>query len=250
MALENGEYIDLTDESMGSVQMGCLPLRIDFKAVLNLRGDDVLEVETSIEPSFINRIQYPDHKLDENRVYIQVTDNEAVGVETHIPFINVASITNSDNRLIKNLGSNVTSVSIIRLDSSGYGYNTKILKNIVLKADKIYLSDDYETMVLKQFNAFDTLGVPAKRSQNFNIYEGVELDNCSIDLSLHDERIQAGKNWLVWRTYYTDKNMLKLAQVTEEIHTVENLAKVGISAQTSASLSVLESQKADLINSK
>lgn len=247
MALENGEFVSLTDDTMGSVEVGLLPLRIDFGAVLNLRGDDVLEVETSIEPSFVNSGVYPDHKLDEAKTWIEVSGNEAVGVETHIPFIGVAALTNSDNRLIKNLGSNVTRVSIISLDSTGYGYNKKVIKNVTLKADKVYINDNFEQLVLKQFNAFDTLGAPQKRAQNFNIYGGTELDDCQIDLSLHEERIQPGKNWLVWRYFYTDKEMLKLAQVTTELHNVENLQKVGIKAETSAPVSTLQAQKAELL---
>jgi hypothetical protein len=247
MALENGEFVSMTDETMGNAEMGLLPLRVNFGAVLNLRGDDCLEVETSIEPSFINRVTYPNHRLDENRTFVMVTSNEAVGVETHIPFIQLSAITNSDNRIQKNLGSSVTSVSLISLDSTGFGYNKKIVKNVTLKADKIYLNDDFEALITKQFNAFDTLGVANKRAQNFNIYSGVELDQCSLDLSLHEDRVVAGKNWIVWRYFYTDASMLKLAQVTQELHTMENLAKVGVSVSGSASASTLQSQKTELL---
>ncbi len=244
MALETGDFVDLTDDSFGSAEMGSLPLQIDLGAVLNLRKSDVLEVEISVEPNFINSIAYPDHKLDENQTFIEVTANEAIGVETHIPFISMYALTNSDNRVVKNLGDNVTSVSIINLDRTGYGYNEKIVKNLTLNADKIYINDNFETLVLKQMNAYNNLSVAGKRSQNFNIYEGIELDKVTADLNLHNERIIAGKNFLMFRHFYTDSDILQLAKVTQEIHQIKGAAKVGV---TSKSTSGLQAQKESLI---
>nr|WP_319509393.1 hypothetical protein [uncultured Draconibacterium sp.] len=251
MAIENGSYVDLLRKPVSSAgpEIKLLPLVFDLGSILNLRRDDKLSVEVNMQTGFLTDNAVAED-IDENGTYIEVSSVEAVGKEYQIPMVKIIPIGVGENRIEETLGSNVQKISYVNTDIKTYYEDQRVIRNFSVQSDKLYITDNYEQLIAKQFARFDNLASASSRAQCFNIYDGIELDDCRIDMDLFGERITSGNNYIIYRTFYTDVTMQKLAQVTNEIHAVKNGAKVGMDVPVSKSLSSLEKEKEDLIKSR
>lgn len=234
-AKESGDWVDMTEvaDGVNAPEYGIIPLKVDFETHLNLRKDDRLEVALQIGSGILVDSSKP---VDVNGCHIDVSVSESVGIETHIPKIKVQALTSNDNEIDKGLGDNVTSITFLNMDKAGYKETNSIIKNVVVKGDKgVHLSDNYAQLVAKQILGFETLSDARKRGQSFRFYKGVELDECKLIVQTNNERITAGNNAIVYRTFHTDRKMVEIANLTQEKHNAEARAKLGFGAGSSVS---------------
>lgn len=245
MALENGDCVRLEPQliSGSGTESYLIPLKIDFKTILNLRNDDELLVECNMQKAFCTNAAL-DLVLVDGGTYVDVQPVEAVGKELYLPKIILKPLTSNDMRLDENLGNFVQSVTMINTDKTSFYAADSIIRSLTLKADKgVYIQDTYEQLVAKQIQAYDNLINASARSQNFRVYEGIELHDVRLGADLYNERIVAGKNYLAYRVYTTTPEAVELNATVEKLHAVENAAKVGIRANVGESVESLTNKK-------
>lgn len=220
------DFIALNGATSNKLKM--LPLAIDFGTVLNIKGDDRLDVELIVnQETFL----HPDTKNTENvdfgQCYIQMDKTEGIGLEYRTPSIMTKSISPGESRYPLSLGDNVERITFINtLKDGAYKIQESPLETVQLSSDKLSFSDNLKELLAKRAMMFQAPELANARNHSFSLHMGTELDSAQLDLGFNPQYVAGGENYIVYRTFKTSAKLISQAKRREEKHNAHDVAKI------------------------
>lgn len=198
--------------TVGTVEYNLVPLRFDFGGPLNLIDSDEFVLEWTLNTGFF----VAGSGINSSASYIQIDETETTEVEYFVPITRTKVIEGSQDNPTWELGDNIMQVNIFNYDKFDYLSTSQVIKNVSFKSDKVNKNDNIDELITKAISYYPTPAEAALRKQNFIIYEGKEeLDGVSLNLSLNSANVTSSKNYIAWRTFYTDDWLTTRAGVLE-----------------------------------
>ena len=201
------------------------PLMIDLKHCINVMNADVLELEVTLNDGWAG----PSATLA--GCYIDVDWRDTIGVETMIPIINSKSIKGGEERIKESLGGNVTSIALVNLEVApiftlGLDDVHAIFKSLAIITDKYRIDDTMDRMITRRYMQFDYNNIADTRWNTFVYVPHSDVDQTQLSCVLEPTLVNAGMNYIVWRSYHVDGHTIKRAHGLHKKHDERNAAKV------------------------
>jgi len=199
-----------------------IPLYFDFGGVINLKGSDTLSVELNLTNGATNATNVNSNST------MNFDFEQGIGYEFGTPYTESAVIQASQNSFSQSLGDNIGDIVLLQLDKTDYLAASQVLLSMSMKSDKYSPNKDYGELITDQAGDFETDATAATRLQSFCLYRKVEqaLNGCSVELTLNGNNVTANNNILVWRRYYTDMSLVKIASRRADKHANEFVQKL------------------------
>lgn len=198
--LLNGVVIQVGSAG-GGIDSYIVPLRFDFGGTINLIGDDEFILEWQLNSGFFSASA----NLNLNTCYISVDDAESSDIEYYVPITRSKVIEGSQDNPTYSLGDNIMNLMLVNYDKTGFNLADRVVKTLRLKSDKITKNDTFDELLTKAISYYTAPSEALVRNQNWIVYQGAEeLDNVELNLSLNSANVTSSKNYILWRTFYTD----------------------------------------------
>lgn len=183
-----------------------LPAVVQLGGILNLRGNDKLVLTIGVNNDAFDATT--------TNPYISVDSIQGIGLQFEIPTINAISIMTAESQVKQSLGDNVTSIMLVSNSISDL-----IVKNCRIYSDRYNSNEDVNVLKLKRIHALGSIenAEVIKRYSNFKFIEE-EVDQCRIEMELDPTLVAVGANYLVYRQYITDAEMINLAVSRKKDH--------------------------------
>lgn len=182
--------------------------------------------------------------LDTNSSFIEFEYIYSTDVELGTPYIETQAISPGESKKRFSLGDNVHSITFINLDKTSIISADQVLNNVSINAQGFSSNENYFELLCKRNDTFETRENSKGRSQSFELYNGEEIDNVTLDLQFVSTNVINGKCFVVVRRTYKDARLITLAQHSQDKKAHKMLSKVGV--QSSVNSSVIESNIAKL----
>jgi hypothetical protein len=197
-----------------------LPLTVDLGSPLNLMGDDLLAVQVTTKTGWYGTFSSSNSSLE-------VEDREAIGVEKVIPYIRSRALQATISRDQFSIGDNVISVTLLNTESNRTNTDAdKVFDSIILNSDKINWNDNRGRIIGRRTTQFEDADTAALRGENFRYIPNAQLDNVQITLGLNGANVAATKNFVVYRQFEIDQEVVLRAQALTQKHGRRNLDKI------------------------
>lgn len=198
--------------------------KVPFGTVMNLRGDEQIEVTVqSIGTMF-------DANINPNTSECQFEAEEGVGVMSAIPQHTFLPIQSDQLNPKFILGDNVTTVRIINKDLNDTLQATAVLSYYTLTSDKYANTDTYYQALSKNYMLFEDPDVAQARFQNYEVVPPeviAPLNNVRLELKLVSAaNVTAGQNFVYSLNWIpTPATLANFARLTEK-HAQQNASMV------------------------
>lgn len=197
-------------------QRTIVPGTIDFSGTLNLRGRDRLELEVT-------------WNTGSSDVDLATTSSlvcgftHAVGLELFTPCIKTYSISSGQRDFTSNLGNGIQQITYVDTDNDDELVTNESLSRCKLTSDK--LNFNKQMIELRAEVRGDFEGDYARKN-NFDLYNGIPLDSCHIELT-HDNtaNVVAGANFVVVRSAFQHPKAVAFALKKTAKHQRKAVAK-------------------------
>lgn len=213
-----------------------LPIVVDLGGIINLDGDDNLQIEVNIQSGAYGGSSASNYML--------LDVEPAIGIERYIPFINAESVPSSTSTRDWHLGDNVGRICVLSLIAAPTDNipNTNPVQKYIgsaidEKASFQYLqtstisSDKYDRvaplheLIDYRLTFFESQLPEYYRHYNYLIYEptsGYALDGVKLNLDFDASKITStGTVWVVWRSAkFTAKGILKAQKMEDAIRSM------------------------------
>jgi hypothetical protein len=197
-----------------------LPLLVDLGYPVNLLGDDELSLEVTTKTGWMGTYDAASSSLE-------VEDREAIGVETVIPMIKSRSISATHSRVVESLGDNVTSITLVNTEATRSNSTADaVFESLIISSDKYSASDNRGRLLSRRASQFENVANASLRRENFKYVPAVELDDVEITIEMNGANVAATKNYIVYRTYVTTREVLQRAAALNSKHANQNEAKL------------------------
>lgn len=211
--LSPGSFL-LVGTAGGGVDSYIVPLRFDFGGTINLIGSDEFVLEWQLNPGFF--IQGTN--LNTSACYISLDETESSEVEYFVPITRSKVIEGSQDNPSYSLGDNVLNIILANYDKLDFDLSNRVVKTLRLKSDKITKNDTFDELLTKAVSYYPVAYSFGVRLQNWVIYQGAdELDGVELNLSLNSANVTSSKNYVLWRTFYTDNWLVTRATALSEM---------------------------------
>lgn len=198
-----------------------VPFYISLGGMINLRGSDRLEIEVDAQLASINQ-----SNVNSTTSKIVFSEKVGVGLEVGTPYVRTKVIEANQADPTYALGDNVTKILLLNYDLSNYLVATRPVSQIGLGSDKLNWKKTIEELLSDQFQQLPDADASPIRYQNFELYNGTELDNVKLDLSLIEANVASSKNVIVWQEFFVDARLVALAQSRQAVHEMRDAAKL------------------------
>lgn len=190
-----------------------VPLRFDFGGPLNLIASDEFVLEWTLNQGFFNASA----NLDMNACYIAMDETETSEIEFFVPITRSKVIEGTQDNPTYSLGDNITTIILANYDKTSFNLADRVIKTVRLKSDKLNKNDSFDELITKAISYYSTPNEMASRLQNWIIYNGAdELDNVDLNISTNPSNVTSSKNYILWRTFYTDNWLVTRAMALKE----------------------------------
>lgn len=187
------------------------PQFIDFFGIINLQGDDEIEVSYSF-----NGTEFDD-KVDASASYAMIDALDAVGVQEYIPQIKSSYLRPDESEHQFNIGNFVPYILFANYDLKSYLAADGVVSQLTLNSDKFKRSDNrYEIMTKQRMG--DYLSSDVDPFNSFSIYAGKPLMNAQVNLQTTAANVNADSNYLIWVHATTSKELLQRAEGFQRKH--------------------------------
>jgi hypothetical protein len=191
--------------------IGLNTLRFDFGGPLNLIGDDELLLEWSLNSTYFQS------GIDSANSFISLDETECTDVEYFVPITRSKVIEGSQDNPSYSLGDNVMSIVIANYDKASIYTADSVIKTLRLKTEKFAKNDTFNELLAKGVSYYSDINEFFARYQTFQVYSGAdELDGVELNLSLNSANVTSSKNYVLWRTFYTDNWLVTRATTISE----------------------------------
>jgi hypothetical protein len=225
MAIGTVALPKLVAAASGVKEILLMTAKIKLHDVINLRGDDEIVVE--VTPASSGAGTGVDTTVSE----IQWDIEEGIGNGISIPCIKAETLKQNESNTPITLGDNIVQCTFINNDKSGITSANQVLSSAIFSSDKLNRTDKYEELIAKRDALFVSQAESAKRHQCFLIvsvpiekYTGadVRLNRANLRLQLISTNVNAGKNWIVKRSFWNDTYTAQAAVQRDQKHAKEN----------------------------
>ena len=190
-------------------QTALSPIRFDLGGPINLIGNDEFILEWTLNTTYFNTVA----GVVPSTSYITVDETETCGVEYFVPITRSKVIEGSQDNPTYSLGDNVMTIVLANYDKTDFLTANQVVKTIRLKSDKVNKNDDFNELITKSMSYYSTASEAGLRLQNWVIYDGAdELDNVDLNISTNSANVVSSKNYVLWRTFYTDNWLVTRAE--------------------------------------
>lgn len=210
----------------GVSEVAMLLTEVDLGSPVNLSGSDTFTLEVNIS----NRLYAT--TMDTSGSFVEFDANEAVGLEYVLPYIQTKAIQGGESRLTLNMGDNVQRVVMINTDKTGVTESVELVSQFGVMTDRYTKNDNYREMLSMRVDAFPTVDIADTRDQSFELLNGKEFDKVQLDLTLVPTNINAGKNYIVTRSFTSSAHQVELADAKDVIHRARRAGKIGLATSS------------------
>ena len=198
-----------------------IPLQIDFGGIININKGDEIEFEVSMNNGTFSS------NIDSAASFGLFSLVEGQGVQFGYDTIETYTVPPGESLFNLDGGDNIQAVTFVNTDTTNILLSGHILDSVTISGQDWALSSVYSELLVKRTIDLDGISTIAlQRYQTFRIYEGEDLDNCSINMNLIPANVAAGKNAVVIRRFNTNQETIKTALVREQGEMVKAVNKV------------------------
>lgn len=171
------------------------PYYLDFEGNITVRGEEYILVTVDVASDAMHS------SVSGSDSQITFRSIPAVSNPLGDTFIQVYSIVTDNPNPIFDLGDNVTEITFINLDKTSHLTTQRVLNSVDIDSDRAKIQLSYDELLNLRQQAYNNHSDANERDQSFVLVDGVELDNCKVQLKLNLSNVVAGKNFLVVRKY-------------------------------------------------
>jgi len=180
--------------------------------------------------------------IDTTASYIQINPHYSIGKEVGIFLTKSNVIQASATRESVNLGNNVTRIAFLNMEDTGV--SNQIIQNLNFSSDRIDGSYNFGELIalndlwfrnsqwLKYFDyssgGSDVDSYQPAYPQSFVFHNEEAVDNAAVDITFDPTKVSAQKNYLVYQSFLSSKEIIAKAAAMSEKHAVENLSKLPV----------------------
>lgn len=182
----------LVEKGASVKQIAQIPVNIHFGGVINLSGEDKLEITLKMESGCVG--------ANIDTAEIQFSEVEGFGVEQVTPTVQIQTISDNSGVWEESLGSNVKDVMFISNTATSPFEKDKVLTNVTLTSNEMKkaLNLDWDLLTSKRYeDLYNSLNIN-ERKQNFLIADSVLMNNVKLALTLEASNVTGSKNYVVY----------------------------------------------------
>lgn len=220
---DTSKNIQTVAAAVGVKAEGYMPLIMDFGSVINLKGSDELIVDITINSGFFSAT-LADTTGTVN--YMQLDYIPGVGLEYFTPVFRQEVIQTNQTNPSFDLGDNVTRIVLYNVDKTDTLTASQVATQVNISSNKLSSNDTVQELYTKKRDLFVNDADAAIRKQSYMLHDGSDLDNVRIDLTLTGANVNASKNFVLYRSFFTSIGQIKSAKQRAAKHEQEDLYKI------------------------
>ena len=214
-------WIQAVAPASGVKAVSYVPLQVDFGGIININKGDEIEFEVSMNNGTFSV------NVDSSASFGLFSLVEGQGVQFGYDTIETYTVPPGESLFNLDGGDNIQAVTFVNTDVTSNLLSSHILDSVTISGQDWALSSVYSELLVKRTIDLDGIStIAAQRYQTFRLYEGEDLDNCSINMNLIPANVVAGKNAVVVRRFNTNQETIKTALVREQGEMVKAVNKV------------------------
>ncbi|MFB2120045.1 hypothetical protein [Parapedobacter sp. 2B3] len=180
--------------------------------------------------------------IDSNQSYVQINPHYSIGKEVGIFVTRSNVIQQSATREAVNLGDAVTRIAFLNMEDTGV--SNQIIQNLNFSSDRVDGSFNFAELIalndiwfrnsqwLKYFDyasgGSDVDSYQPAYPQSFVFHNEEAVDNCSVDITFDPSKVNAQKNYIVYQSFLSSKEIIAKAAAMSEKHAAENISKLPV----------------------
>lgn len=227
---------DFVRPAVGSKHKNIRTLFVSLGGHQNLKGTDEIFIECTV-----GRNSFQASTLDASACYIDIKPAFSIGKEVGIFQLFTETIQAGTTTDTFNLGDNVMSIRLLNFEDSDE--TLQIVQNVRISSDRfdqtfnlpdlvarnmlLYGNEPYNKPYDRTTGVVTDSYVPAN-PQSFVILDEEEIDGATIDIAFDGSKVNASKNFLVYRKFDTSLEIIQRSQQLEAKHMEQNLAKLPV----------------------
>ena len=220
--LDNTKHILTKAHGAGVKPTATIPLFFDFGSVVNLKAGEKLTAELQVIDGFYTTQMDATSQLNFDLI-------EGIGIESYTPQFKFKVIDAASESPSENLGSNIHRLALINLDKDTLLTADQVFTQVTLKSDKFNFTDTHAELKQRNETNYQTTAAAELRFQKFLLHnDEVELDNVTISGSCVAANVVSAKNYIMYRTYDSDAQLLAQAIQMSKKHEDKGLIKLGV----------------------
>lgn len=243
--LRSNTFIVLQSQAVAVKNIIEIPLAVDFRSPINLRGSDYLTISVNFASSAIGT----NVSSVSNETYIRVEEINTVGLEYFTPSYNVTTIESGQATPKYFLGDSIQDVYFVNTDKLSILYADRVIDSYDIQSNICTLSTTYFTMLAqrRRVNVGNNVDF---QFQTFKLMSSdVPCKNVSINMNLISSNVATGKNYLISLGSYSDARLVELATTTKELTALSLRQRLGYNVD-SRQISNISSYKNTLLLGK
>lgn len=221
--IDQSKIISTLAAGIGVKATAIRPLVFDFGEVVTVPRGGSLYVEVSVSNSYYTS------QCEAATSKLQFDTMEGIGNMTVIPEFRSKIINAAVTNPSENLGDNVTKLVVVNYDKTSFLTADNVFNTLMVTSDKVKINDTFSDLVGRNEEQFSSQADAQIRKQCWLLHNsGVELDNVVVDGVTNSSNVTASKNFILWKTYFTDTAIVSQAVARKEKHENKALVKLGI----------------------
>lgn len=209
-----GEVVITQDASTKGENHATTPIRFGGGIVLK-RGDKIILEVT------INSGAYGTNCDDDS--YMLIEPNEVVTNQMFVPKLEVFPIPVTESKLSLNLGDNVQTANLICIDAANEKETTAIFTDVEVVTDRLTYDRTFAEM-----RSLRSLDIDwDNNTRYYQLLKGEEFDDVQVNLELTPANINSDKNFVVVRSFETDRDIAEVGRARFIKHEGRKARKFG-----------------------
>ena len=193
---------------------------LDLGGVYNLSGQDKITVELNYRSSSLTA------QVGSSTVEIDV--ESSIGVQSKISKWHVIQVETGVTKVDEYLKGAINSMHILNTDKDSILEADAPIETLRLTSDKLPLNKEWAQMLGDRLEMEQTKGIVDDSDQDFEIFKvGIPLRSVRLELDTVPSNINVGENYIVYRTEYTNKNLMSSAIAKSNKHALQNSRYIG-----------------------
>lgn len=209
-AFTNNQTVAHTASVKGQRE-GLTPIR--FSGGIVLKGSDKIEFELDLQTGAF------DGNCDADS-YVVLEPNEVVTNQLTVPTIEVYPISSNEAQWVKNLGDNISTVSVYSIDK-GDTITESVVTNVQFNSDKLKYDRGYSELLASRNSVKENLS-------GYNallLARGSDFDNVEISMDLESSNVTAGMSTVIVRRFEVDEDVVRTGTHRAMKHQTKNRSK-------------------------
>lgn len=213
-------------QALGVAEQITFPVEFDLGGIINLRGEDLLSVKVQMPTSVYDGTGGA--ACNTTTSYFQYDAAEAIGIEYATPKLEVYTFQASIPSDSVAMGDNVTDALFINYDKTNYLTASRVCNSYNLNSDRLTKTQADNEIYGETF--LDPNFIPTSPTfeayQSFALHSGGEIDKAQAQFTFTAGNMNAGKNVLVYRSFYIDEWLATRASDMKMRHDKKNARKI------------------------